>query len=128
MLTDKPSDAMAAEEHNIVPEEPTNGRVPVLQVELRHIHDALQEQTAIFREHCRQDEATRTALALVQQRQETNTAQIGILVHALEAKASASDVDEIKRSLRNPWVVAGVSSLSSSGILLGVLKALGILT
>ena len=105
-----------------------NGRVPVLQVELRHIHDALREQTAIFRDHCKQDEETRKNQALIMQEQAMQRAAIATATVALQHKAEMAEVAELRQMIKNPWVIA-LGSGGTVGIILEVVpmivKSLG---
>jgi len=120
MPDERPPTTEVAEEHYIVPDDVTNGRIPVLQTELRHIHDALKEQTAMFREHCRQAEETRKNQALILQEQAAHCARITVLTTSLVTKASTAEVEEIRRLIKNPWVIA----LGSGGTV-GLILQLG---
>ena len=97
--------AAAAGERYIVPGE-DNGRIPVLQVELEAIKLSLHDLVEVMREHCKQDEETRTTVALLKHEQAKHCADLDALGAMVRTRASKEDVDEIRAMIKNPWVIA----------------------
>ena len=118
---------VAARKQDNVPDE-DNGRIPVLQLELQHIHEGIKELNGVFREHCQQAEETRTNQALGMQEQAAHRAALAATTTALALKADARELAEVRAMVKNPWVIA-LGSGGTVGIILQVvpiiLKALG---
>ena len=119
--------APAAGEHYIVPGE-DNGRIPVLQVELNAIKESLHDLVEVMREHCKQDEETRTTVALLEREQSKHCRDLDALGEMVRDRASKTDVEELRSMIKNPWVIA-LGSGGTVGVILQVLpviaKAIG---
>ena len=90
---------VAARKQDNVPDE-DNGRIPVLQLELQHIHEGIKELNGVFREHCQQAEETRTNQALVMQEQAAHRAALAATTTALALKADMSVWEEAEQFMR----------------------------
>lgn len=121
-MPDERPPAGAAEEQHIVPEEQANGRIPVLQAELSHINGGIRELNAVLREYCKQAEETRIQQALIRQQQTANTTQIAAIATALASKANVADVEELRKLIKNPWVIA-LGSGGTVGIIMQIIPA-----
>ena len=100
-----------------------NGRIPVIQTELRHINEGINEIKQVLKEHCAQDEETRKRQALIKAEQEAHCKEIAKFSEAVHNRATKAEVEELRGMIKNPWVIA-LGSGGTVGIILQVAPAI----
>jgi len=113
--------ATAAGEHYVVPGE-ENGRIPVLQVELAAIKEALADMVGVMREHCQQDEQTRLKVALMEKEQSKHCRDLNSLGELIRERATKEEVNQLRAMIKNPAVLV-LGSSASVAILGEILRA-----
>ena len=81
--------------------------IDVLQSQMRQIAESFDGFTEIFREHCKQDEVTRTTVALLGREQES---------HCRDLTELGRQIGQLKQEVKLPWA-AGMGGGGIAGLI-----------